>query len=170
MPRLFVAVWPPEEVLDRLAALDRPEVKGLRWTRRDQWHVTLRFLGGVPDPAPVVEALAGLALPAGDAVLGPAVDRFGRRIVHVPVAGLETIAAGVVAATARLGSPPDDRPFHGHITLARAADRGRVDLRPFTGAIVGAEWRVDAVCLVESRLSPAGARYEVIERFALADG
>ncbi len=23
MPRLFVAVWPPEEVLDRVAALDR---------------------------------------------------------------------------------------------------------------------------------------------------
>ena len=170
MPRLFVAVWPPEEVLDLLAALERPEVTGLRWTRRDQWHVTLRFLGGVPDPAPVVEALAGLHLLAADAVLGPAVDRFGRRIVHVPVAGLEAIAAGVVGATARLGQPPDDRPFHGHITLARVADRAKVDLRPLTGRAINAEWRVDAICLVESRLSPAGARYEVLERFPSADG
>ena len=113
MPRLFVAVWPPEEVLDRVAALARPEVEGLRWTRRDQWHVTLRFLGAIPDPAPVVEALAGLDLPAADAVLGPAVDRFGRRIVHVPVAGLDAVAAGVVGATGGMGRPPEDRPFDG---------------------------------------------------------
>ncbi len=103
-------------------------------------------------------------------MLGPAVDRFGRRILHVPVAGLEAIAAGVVGATARLGQPPDDRPFHGHITLARVADRAKVDLRPLTGRAIDAEWRVDAICLVESRLSPAGARYEVLERFPSADG
>lgn len=165
--RLFVAVWPPEEVLDRLAALARPEVEGLRWTRRDQWHVTLRFLGQVSDAGPVVEALAGAALPAADAVLGPALDRFGQRILHVPVAGLDGLAAGVVSATASLGQPPDDRSFHGHITLARVADRARVDLRPLTARAVEAEWRVDAVCLVESRLSPKGARYEVVERFRL---
>lgn len=171
MPRLFVAVWPPEDVLDRLAALDRPAVAGLRWTTRDQWHVTLRFLGGVPDPAPVVEALAGMR-PAGPAkaVLGPAVDRFGRRIVHVPVAGLDAVAAGVVGATAGLGRPPEDRPFHGHITLARVAKGGKVDLRPLAGAPVAGDWHVGAVCLVESRLSPAGARYEVLERFPLPDG
>ena len=167
MPRLFVAVWPPEEVLDRVAALERPAVTGLRWTRRDQWHVTLRFLGNVPDPAPLVEALTGLVLPAAHAVLGPGVDRFGRRVVHVPVAGLDAVAAGVVGATAALGQPPEDRPFHGHITLARVADRARVDLRPLTGTAVGGEWRVEAICLVESRLSPKGARYEVLDRFSL---
>jgi 2'-5' RNA ligase len=166
--RLFVAVWPPDEVLDLLAALDRPEIHGLRWTRRDQWHVTLRFLGPVPDAAPVAEALSGLDLPSSAAVLGPAVDRFGRRILHVPVAGLEAVAAGVVGATERLGQPPDDRPFHGHITLARVADRARVDLQPLTGRAVHAKWRVGTICLVESRLSPAGARYEVLDRFPLA--
>ncbi len=167
MPRLFVAVWPPEDVLDRLAALERPEVEGLRWTTRDQWHVTLRFLGEA-EVAPARAALAGVDLPAARAVLGPGVDRFGRRIVHVPVAGLGTVAGGVVGATAGLGQPPDDRPFHGHITLARVADRSRVDLRPFTGRAVAAEWQVDAVCLVESRLSQKGARYEVLHRFPVA--
>jgi RNA 2',3'-cyclic 3'-phosphodiesterase len=167
MPRLFVAVWPPEDVLDLLAGLDRVEIRGLRWTRRDQWHVTLRFLGGIQDPASAVEALSGLELPATDAVLGPEVDRFGRRVLHVPVGGLDGAAAGVVAATAGLGQPPEDRPFHGHITLARVADRARVDLRPLIGRAVDAEWRVDAICLVASRLSPAGARYEVLERFPM---
>ena len=165
MPRLFVAVWPPDEVLDLLAGLDRPDTEGLRWTRRDQWHVTLRFLGSVPDAAPVVEALRALDLPVAEAVLGPAVDRFGRRILHVPVAGLDAIAAGVVGATAGLGRPPDDRPFRGHITVARVAERARVDLGPLTRSAVEARWRVDAICLVESRLSPAGARYEVLDAF-----
>lgn len=168
MPRLFVAVWPPDDVLDRLAALDRPALDGLRWTTRDQWHVTLRFLGQVPDAEAVSGALGVLSgSPAVDAGLGPATGRFGRRILHVPVAGLEPVAAEVVRATAHLGRPPDDRPFAGHVTLARIAKDAKADLRPLTGVGVTGMWRVEEVCLVESRLSPKGARYEVLERFPL---
>ena len=167
MPRLFVAVWPPDEVLDRLAVLPRPEADGLRWTEREHWHVTLRFLGSVGEVAPVVEALAGSDMHATEAGLGPAVDRFGQRILHVPVAGLEEGAAAVVDATAHLGKPPDDRPFHGHVTLARVARNAKADLRALTGAAIEARWPMDAVCLVESHLSPKGARYDVLERLGL---
>ena len=164
MRRLFVAVWPPPEVLDRLAGLDRPEVDGVRWTTRDQWHVTLRFLGPVPEVEPVAEALKGLSAPQPvHAALGPAVGRFGQRILHVPVGGIDAVAAGVVVATASAGRPPETRPFSGHITLARAAKHGKVDLRPLAGAPVAGEWEVGTVCLVESRLSPHGARYEVLD-------
>ncbi len=168
MPRLFVAVWPPGEVLERLAALPRPETPGLRWTEPHQWHVTLRFLGHVPEVDVVGEALAGVG--AGGpvtAVVGPTVGRFGQRVLHVPVTGLEGIAAAVVGRTAHLGRPPEDRPFTGHFTLARAAKTGRADLRPLVGARVEARWEVDAVCLVESNLSRTGARYEIVERFPL---
>lgn len=168
MPRLFVAVWPPDEVLDRLAALDRPPLDGIRWTTRDQWHVTLRFLGQVPEAdgvAVVLRALSGR--PAVDATLGPATGRFGRRVLHVPVGGLEPVAADVLQATAHLGRPPEDRPFSGHLTLARVAKDARVDLGPLTGVGVTGRWRVDDVCLVESRLSPRGPRYQVLERFPL---
>lgn len=167
-----MAVWPPEDVLDRLEALPRPTVPGLRWTDRHQWHVTLRFLGPVPEVEPVVEALTA-ATPAAQpptAVLGPTVGRFGHRILHVPVGGLDPIAATVVAATAGLGKPPDDRAFTGHITLARVVNRAKIDLRPHAAHPVAAAWEVDSICLVESRLSPAGARYEVLERFTLPPG
>ncbi|MGI8806281.1 MAG: RNA 2',3'-cyclic phosphodiesterase [Acidimicrobiales bacterium] len=148
MPRLFVAVWPPADVLDRLAALARPEADGLRWTDQEQWHVTLRFLGPVDEVAPVAAALVSAAAshPPVRAVLGPAVGRFGQRILHVPVAGLDGIAEAVVRSTAHLGKPPDDRPFHGHVTLARAARDAKVDLRPLTGTAATAEWDVTSVC------------------------
>lgn len=166
-----MAVRPPPDVVDRLAALDRPVVRGLRWTTPEQWHVTVRFLGRVDDLGPVRAALAAAAKDTAPAtaVAGPAVGRFGRRILHVPVAGLDTVAAGVMARTAHLGAPPDDRPFRGHLTLARVADAAGADLRALAGAAFDARWDVEEIRLFASHLSPAGARYETLERFPLAN-
>ena len=170
MKRLFVAVWPPEAVLDRVAALPRPATEGLRWTSREHWHVTLRFLGPVPAVEPVAEALAALPrLELTTGVLGPATRRFDQRILHVPVGGLDDVAAAVIGATAHIGKPPDDRPFHGHLTLARVAKHAKVDLRPLTGTPVAETWTVDEVCVAESFPSSSGARYEVRLRVPLAD-
>jgi len=164
-----VAVWPPDDVLDRVAAVDRPVVPGLRWTTRGQWHVTLRFLGPVDDVEAVVTALAGVEAPPATARLGPTVGRFGQRILHVPVAGLDAIAEAAIAATAGVGRPPEDRAFAGHLTLARVSRDASVDLRRLAGTPLDCTWDVEETCLVESRLSPAGARYEVLERFALGN-
>ena len=168
MARLFVAVSPPQEVLDHVAALDRPEVAGVRWTDRSQWHVTLRFLGRVDDVAAAAEALAGVRAVPTVASLGPAVGRFGQRVLHVPVSGLDAVAAAVVAATAHVGEPPEERAFAGHLTLARVTGRAKVDLRALAGQTVEGSWDVEEVCLVESHLSPKGARYEILERVALS--
>jgi 2'-5' RNA ligase len=168
MPRLFVAVALPSDVLDVVAGLARPPVEGLRWTTREQWHVTLRFLGAIDDADAVVSALTPVRLTRRDAVLGRAVARFGQRVLEVPVAGLDDVADAVVSATAALGVPPEDRPFAGHVTLGRVRGKRRVDLRPLTGAEVSASWPVDDVVLFESHLHPKGARYEVVERFPLA--
>ncbi|HVF13953.1 MAG TPA: RNA 2',3'-cyclic phosphodiesterase [Acidimicrobiales bacterium] len=172
MARLFVAVWPPGPVLDVVAGLRRAEVPGLRWTGRHQWHVTLRFLGTVGDIGPVVEALRPVAEgEAGrvEAVLGPAVGRFGNRVLHVPVGGVEELAGRVEDATRGLGEPPEDRLFTGHLTLARVAKGARLDLAELAGEAVSEHWTVRELCLVESHLSPSGARYEVLERFPLSD-
>ena len=169
MARLFVAVSPPEEVLERVAALDRAPVAGMRWTDRHQWHVTLRFLGRVDDVPAAIEALAGVRAGPTIASLGPAVGRFGNRVLHVPVGGLEVVAAAVVAATAHVGEPPEVRPFAGHLTLARVTGRAKVDLRALAGQPVEGSWPVEEICLVESHLSPLGARYSTLERVALRD-
>ena len=165
--RLFVAVWPPADVVEALARLHRPEVPGLRWTTVEQWHVTLRFLGSVEleDAGPAFRRIEGRA---AEAELGPVTGRFGRRILHVPVRGLEELAAATVAATAGVGRPPDRRPFSGHLTLARARHPRGVDLRGLAGAPVAGRWRVEELTLVASHLGGGrAARYEVVERLAL---
>jgi RNA 2',3'-cyclic 3'-phosphodiesterase len=162
--RLFVAAVPPAAVLDRVAALPRPEVEGLRWTSRDQWHVTLRFLGRVTDVDGVRAALERVSFSRCEARLGPEVGRFGRRVLHVPVAGLDDLAAAVVASTAAVGESPEDRPFAAHLTLARARARRGIDLRALTGGPIAAEWPVEDICLMESHLHPHGARYEKLQR------
>ena len=119
---------------------------------------------------PVVDALSVLRVGPAEAVLGPSVGRFGQRVLHVPVTGVEEVARDVVRLTAGLGKPPEDRPFAGHVTLARAAGRRgpRVDLRPLCGGPVSARWPLTDVVLFESHLHPHGASYEEVARFPLA--
>ena len=164
-----MAVWPPEEVLDLIAGLARPEVEGLRWTTRDQWHVTLRFFGNV-ELEEARGALRQVSAEATVAELGPETGRFGKRILHVPVGGLDAVGKAVVRATKKVGRPPENRPFSAHVTLARARDRRRgVDLRALCGAPAAASWPVREICLVESHLSSKGANYEVVENVSLGD-
>src|SRR5258707_4871563 len=101
---MFVAVWPPDDVLDAIAALPRPDVAGLRWTPPAQWHVTLRFLGEC-DTEAAVEAIGRLQTGPATAVVGPVTGRFGRRILQVPVGGLESVAPAVAVAAAAACAP-----------------------------------------------------------------
>lgn len=168
--RAFVAVWPPPDVVESLAGLPRPEVGGLRWTTPEQWHVTLRFLGEVEEEAATEAFDSIVASGPVSAELGPVTGRFGRRILHVPVSGLEGLAAATVAATAGIGHPPEDRRFAGHITLARARHPRGVELRPLAGAPIAGRWVVPEITLVASRLGGAvdrGARYEVVRTLVL---
>ena len=166
MARLFVAVWPPDDVVSRLARMPRPQARGVRWIPAANLHVTLRFFGDAePDDARV--ALDSTRLPRAVAEVGPRVRRLGGRSLVLPVTGLEALAGAVTAATADVGKPPDPRPFTGHITLARLR-RGAADLP--RDQVVDDQFGVDEVLLVRSELSSAGARYEPIGRWATAIG
>lgn len=165
MARLFVAVWPPERILDELAVLERPIERGVRWTTRDQWHVTLRFLGEA-DPAPVAEALARMSVPAVTAAVGPRVERLGASVIVAPVDGLDDLAAAVRTATADLGEPPDPRGFSGHLTLARLRRGATCGL---VGTPIAGEFDVTRIALVASDTRPDGARYVDLAHVRLED-
>ena len=165
MPRLFLAVFPPVEVMDLLGGLERPEVDGLRWTKREQWHITLRFLGEA-ETEEVEDSLRGFHWLASAVRLGPASKRLGSRALVLPAAGLNELAAEVQARTGSVGNPPDRRRFTGHLTLARARKPipNTVARQPFA-----AEFRAAQFWLVESELHPEGARYNRLTAWELAE-
>jgi len=167
--RLFVAVSLPSDVMTLVRDLPRPDLASLRWTTEDQWHITLRFLGEVETPAAVADALKEVPATlreaqtgAVEAVLGAATAWFrGRRILHVPVTGLDDLAGAVGDATAPWGEGFEDPPFAGHLTLARVRQRatGPANL---AGTPVSAEWTVDEIVLMSSTLGAGGSRYGVV--------
>ena len=157
--RLFVAVWPPDDVAAALHALPRPVTDGVRWSTPDQWHVTLRFLGDVGDVDAVVAALSTVRHAPVDVAMGPATARLGRSVLMVPVTGLDSLAAA-------LPFPPEGTPFTGHLTVARARGRGEIP-RALEGIPFEARWRAMSFALVRSQTKPTGAVYDDVTTFSL---
>jgi hypothetical protein len=159
MTRLFVATWPPSEVVAVLKDLERPAVRGVRWSAPEQWLVKLRPLGHVdgrvvPTLVDVLEAELDGA-PAAECVLGPATRRLGGQWLGAPVAGLEELAAVVFEATGELVPVTHPQPFQADVVLAR----GRVP-KELAGRPVSAAWTACSVALVADRSAPGVARYE----------
>jgi 2'-5' RNA ligase len=168
--RAFVAVLPPDDVLDAVAGVARGLDLGdrARTTTRAQWHVTVQFLGNRADIHAVAGVLDGLTVCAADARLG-GLGAFPRpRRATVLWIGLAdgadlfgALAEEVGARLAPLGHELEKRPYHAHLTLARLKDpadlRAVVETGP-AGA-VGPAWRVGEIVVYESRLRRSGAEY-----------
>ncbi len=187
--RLFVALDPPEPVRRRIAAMQAElrraagrHADEVRWVAPEDVHLTLQFLGAVPEER--LEALRGaLAAAAGEArplaleLKGAGGFPSARRprVVWAGVGGevvpLASLAAGLGRRLAPLGFPPEDRPLSPHLTLGRAREgRGAPGLGGALAQVAsleGAPWRAEALVLYRSHLSPAGARYQPLDRFPL---
>ncbi|GAA4437941.1 RNA 2',3'-cyclic phosphodiesterase [Phytohabitans houttuyneae] len=174
--RLFVAVYPPQQVADDFAAcVERLRVSqamragvNTRVAARDNWHVTLAFLGDAPDDrgadaAAAVERAAALAEPFEVRLTGG--GRFGRRrftILWVGLGGevpaLAGLSKGVRRELKRARLDFDPKPLRPHMTVARPGDR--VDLaavdadRAALDAYEGPPWTVAEVVLVRSHPGP----------------
>jgi len=184
---MFVAVVPPEEVLEHLEEYVGPrrESSPFRWTLPEQWHLTLAFLADVPDRAldDLVERLARAARkrsPMSTRVAGggafPNVGRAkvlwaGLELAETDRIELSRAATGARAAAGRAGIEVDGQRFRPHLTLARM--NRPVEATKWVrvlDAYAGPSWTVDELALVASYLGegPRGRpRYEVVDRFSL---
>jgi 2'-5' RNA ligase len=100
------------------------------------------------------------------------------RVLWVGIGGqVESLLAlqrRVESGTSSFGEPPDPRPFHPHISVARVknatvAEGGRI-LRCIggLGEKSAGSWLVDRVELIQSRPSPAGSIYTCLKSIVLA--
>jgi RNA 2',3'-cyclic 3'-phosphodiesterase len=177
--RLFVALNLPDGVRRALWAAAAPVRElglPIKWVRPEGIHVTLKFLGEVPD-AREPELRAALArAAAGGHALPLVVGGFGAfpglerpRVIWAglePDPALEGLHHRVEQAFVPLGFPPEGRPFRPHVTLGRAARDARP--RPCNGleeTLTGLRHQeatlVGAVDLMQSVLQSAGAVYHI---------
>ena len=183
--RMFVAVIPPEEVVEDLDEFlsVRREAEGLRWTLPEHWHLTLAFLEHVPDRAydDLVERLRRAAhkrSPQSAAVVGggafPHPDRA--KVIWAGVeledpVGLDQLATGCRAAASKAGVAVPGERFRPHLTLARTGHPTSATrwLRVLD-AYRGPPFAITETALVRSHLGEGPnrrPRYEVLETFPL---
>jgi 2'-5' RNA ligase len=179
--RLFTAVRVPREQLAWLdgAVEELKTLPGARWRALDDQHVTLNFLGWIeeaafPEVTAAVDASADAHAPAPVSLEGLGAFPSERR-ARVLWAGLSD-PAGLLPALARylgerlrvVGYEPEERPYTAHLTLARfKAPRSLAGILPSLPPAPG-PFDVDRITLFRSRLSPAGARYEVVHEAYLS--
>ena len=179
--RLFVAIALPAPVRDELVALAQP-LAGVNWTQPEKLHLTLRFLGDVPEEK-IDSVMAHLAtvrvepfiLPVEGVGVFPA--KGPPRVVWIGVGHghprLHQLRQRVDDALLAAGLIElDVHTFHPHATLARC---GADATNPVTkwlvahAEFVAPPFRVSAFDLYASELRPAGAAHTLVRRFPLAN-
>ncbi len=183
--RLFIAIEIPEEIKKEMAAIQRrlkDAGADAGWTRPEGIHLTLKFLGEVPETkiSGIMAALANAAKGAGGFRL--AVEGVGTfpnpksaRVVWVGVSGdvekLASLQTAVEDSMAGLGFEREKRAFTPHLTLGRikyihSRERWLKALDSVKDAGLPA-LEVKAVSLMKSELKPSGAVYTEMGRVEL---
>lgn len=172
MPRIFVAIPLDAHVRNALDAWPKPDIPTARWVRKEQYHITLKFLGDVTPPQ--VESVGAAVRQIASEWSGPiqlGVEGIGAfpnvkraRIVWAglvgDIQGLAGLQRRVEDALATEGFEREERAFRPHITLARI--KVPQPLPRFEGPSRSfGRWTAQCIQVMESVLHPEGARYSV---------
>ena len=187
--RAFIALPIPEAVKAEIEraqdelrqALPKPCA---RWTRREQFHLTLCFLGNVATTrVPELTEAVGAACQGFPALrlraerIGCFPDtRFPRVVwvwVHHDADQLAALQKAVAQATVKFAESQSEKDFTGHVTIARTREIRKPQAEilanlahRMTGRFFG-EWTADKVELMRSDLLSDGARHSVVATFPL---
>lgn len=174
--RLFFALWPDETMRDALAHSVRKAVRasGGRPVAADKLHVTLAFLGAVPESRLTALADAARAASRERPRVAPLLELPLERLEYwtgpsllcvlpeQPPPGVTALAQRLLERLAAAGFAPDLKPFRPHVTVARKVTRATPSL-----AMRSAVWRLSGFALIESRTLESGSVYSVVQSFPL---
>ncbi len=184
--RCFVAIDIDEHIRRRICKL-QDELRGrigvqksrIKWVQPEQIHLTLKFLGEVPDAA-IAEVCRtvekAVKIHSSFEINITGVGTFGRPAGVLWVgaeenASILALAADVEKACAAMGFEPEKRKFSAHLTIARIKD-------PAAGQLVVGEidsvknfspgsMMIDLVKIYKSDLTSAGPQYTVLHKITL---
>jgi 2'-5' RNA ligase len=183
--RLFIAIEIPEDIKKLLTEIQgsiKDSGVDAGWTRPEGIHLTLKFLGEVPE-AKAAEIMAALSH-ATKETTGIRLDVAGAgafpnpknaRVVWIGISGetdkLTRLQSAVEEAMVALGFKREDRPFTPHLTLGRIKFIRSRDkwLKALDGIkdikLSGFDTRT--VSLMKSELKPSGSVYTEIGKIEL---
>jgi 2'-5' RNA ligase len=182
--RCFVAIEIPDRIqaiLSEVQSEFRPKIKKASWTRRGNFHLTLKFLGDVEKSSinkinSTIEGIVAnhkpFCLEIGG--IGTFPNMYRPRVLW---AGLTqgarettTLTNTIIRELMKLGFP-NERRFHPHFTLARI--RKSVNMKTHTESfkkfetMAGTLMNVNHITLVRSELHPSGASYTPLHIYPL---
>jgi 2'-5' RNA ligase len=176
MPRLFTGVEIPPEVAQALSTL-RGGLPGARWIDKENYHVTLRFIGDVDDDmAHEVESLLGRVRRGAFQLRIEGLTSFGSKKPRAVVASVEPSSPLMEAQAEqerlmqRIGLEPEDRKYTPHVTLARLRDASTRDVAEYLSArghFRSMAFPVSRFVLFSSRASVGGGPYVVEASYPL---
>ena len=179
--RVFIAVDLPNEIREALSDLQRelrPLTNTVRWVAPDSIHITLKFLGEIPEKRieDIDAELTGLSWKSFTVTVHGVGFFPGTRSPRIVWAGMEAptmegLAEQLDIRMERLGFDKEKRAFRPHITLARAKNT-RIESSLVTAAAQFEErnfgsFTVDRVFLFRSTLKASGAVYEKLKEYLL---
>jgi 2'-5' RNA ligase len=183
--RLFIAVTIPDELKDRIADIQarlRSAPADVKWVAKENFHITLKFLGDVPeekvDPlvASMTQAVAGCppfdlsfkGVGAFPGVRSPRVVWLG---IDQGVGELSRLAENLDRELDSQGFKKEKRGFSGHLTLGRVRSPQNKDelvkrIAALSDAGVDA-FTVRSVDLMQSFLHPHGSHYQCLRSISI---
>jgi RNA 2',3'-cyclic 3'-phosphodiesterase len=179
--RLFVALEIPSAMRENFIALIeslRAASSQTRWVGAENLHVTLKFIGEVPE-AKLTAIRSVLASVRSDQPVALDIRGLGffpnEKHPRVFWAGIEaspnlkTLAADIEQAMEKLGVRREPRPFSPHLTLARfepprLPEKIRATIEGNLARDFGS-LRTSNFHLIESKLKPSSAEYTTLESF-----
>jgi len=177
MPRLFTGLEIPAQLAESLSLL-RGGLRGARWIDRENYHVTLRFIGDVDDEiAREVAWSLGQVRRREFELQLDGLSSFGGRKPRAVVAtvapspSVMELQAEHERLMQRVGLEPEGRKYTPHITLARLRDASSHDVAEYLSTRGGFRWpafKVSRFVLFSSRASVGGGPYVVEAAYPLA--
>jgi len=187
--RSFIAIKLSEEAkkgLTRLRKeLERDEHRFVKWVDPGGIHLTLKFLGNIPSKR--ITEITGAIEEAAQGIspfhleisgLGAFPSLRQARVLWVGIGGevdkLSRLQQNIDSVLAVLGFANEERSFVPHLTLARIRQGASPPERRSFGELVGSavfedkyHIKVEAISLMRSQLTPAGAIYTCLSAVGL---
>ena len=174
MPRLFTGIKLPTDIA-LLLAMKRGNLKGARWVDKENYHITLSFLGDISQAA-AEEVIFRLGRIEHDSfrICIDCLDVFGSKKPRTLYAGIRcdtellSLQNKHERAMQQIGLEMQPRKYAPHITLARIKAVKPADLSRFMGQwgeFSNLEFEVDGFALFSARDSIGGGPYLVEENY-----